>query len=158
MKKFIFLMVVVMLFLISCSSNKKISNDADFSMLSASENYFNSPNAISESEAKAMIAGFPKHKYRGWRHKKLINGWSRFDTADIRKIITDPNVDSIKFFSAVVLKNNNRDSSLVPTLVIQVVFKPGTMGKGDALQQPSAYFKTIKICPPPAAGCRVSGD
>lgn len=159
MKTIIFLMGIGIFFLISCSSNKKIAKDVNLVPLPQNENYFNSQNAISETVAKEMIAGFPHHKYRGLRSKKkLKDAWAYFDPSDLSAIMSESSVvDSIKFFYGIVLKNQDPKSYKFPTMVLQVKFKTGTTEKGLTVLQPPVYFKTVKICPPPP-NCTVTSS
>ena len=152
MKKFIFLMGIGIFFLVSCSSNKKISGDVNSPDLSQSGSISGPGNFIKDSLAKLKINGFRHHKYRGWRNKHVKNGWVFFDPSDLKQIINDPTVDSIKFFYAVELKNKKRDSTNVPTLVIQILYKQETDSKGSITTKPTQYLSPIKICPPPQ-GC-----
>lgn len=148
MKKFIFLMGIGMFFLISCSSNKKIAKDVN--LFSQSQKDSITP-LTDTTVAKEMIAGFPRHKYRGWQKKHLRSAFVKFDLTDLRTIINDSNVDSIKFFDAVLLKSQSSKWKKVPTLVLKVYATEQT-GKSSTVQSSVAYYTTsiYDICPPPS--------
>ena len=142
-----------MFFLISCSSNKNLGQ-AYSSKVSDSENYFKSKFAINPILAKAMIEEFPKHNHRFFGKKKLNYEMATFDTDLLRKILSDPNVDSIKFFLA---RSQVRDSTYkYPTIVLQVKLNPGFI-KGKGSPDEESYFQFAKyqylvaktMCPPP---------
>ncbi len=152
MKKIIFFMGLSMFFLISCSTNKNLGNNNN--RVEDSENYFKSSFALNPNLAKEEIGYFPKHIHRV-TGKKIINGErATFDTELMAKILTDPNVDSIKFFLA---RSQVKDSTYkYPTIVLQVKLKSSFIkGKGSTNEEGYFLFAQYQyigakaMCPPP---------
>lgn len=120
MKKLFFVAGVIVCMVLGCSSSNNLTGP--FPKATKAEDYFTSPNALSEKEAKAMIQRFPKHKYR-WTHKKrLLYTSAYFDTADVRKVFTNPNVDSVFFFSSALVDTGVKH---YPTVIMVIKIKSG---------------------------------
>jgi len=165
MKKAIFLMGVTAFYFVACTSSKeniKTTSTQDYyKNNSYAQPYLNDPHLISGELALAYIHEFRKHTYKGWRKKKLLNPWSRFDPTILNQIVSDPNIDSIFFFLAAYLKNAPDSLRKHPFVILQAIPKPTLEGNGkgsattEATISKPLYFTPIKICPPPNTGCLV---
>jgi hypothetical protein len=121
MKNLFFAAGIVMIYtLLGCSSSKKMNNGT-LSKATDAENYFGSPNAISEQEALAMIDGFPKHKTHFARKKYLKDAYVMFDKADLRKVDTNSNVENVKFVFA--SQSDKKHVKKYPTVIMRIKLK-----------------------------------
>ena len=166
MKKIIFLMGVVMIYLISCTGSR-----VTLSSQTAYDTYKNQRTAadytkystlMPEDSAIAMISNFRHHKFKGLRGVRLNNAWASFDPDLLKQLTNDNNVKQICFRFAAQLKGEH-DTSRLPAFLLQAIMK-GTFvtmnGKGSTDTEPysasnSLYFRAIGLCPPPKAGCKV---
>jgi hypothetical protein len=140
MKNLFFAAGIIVCTLLSCSSSKKLNTEA-FPKLTDAENYFKSPNAISEQEALAMINGFPKHKTHLARQKHLQDAYVMFDTADLRKVITNSNVDNIKFVFA--SQSDDKHIKKYPTVIMRIKLKASALTSVNEAQHPSGDTEGI---------------
>jgi hypothetical protein len=165
MKILFFVSGVLVFAILSCSSTKDLKGP--FPKPTQAENYFNSSNALSEKAAKAMIERFPKHTYHFTHKKRLLNTSSYFDTADIRKVFTNPNVDSVFFFSSALVDTGVKHYPTVIMVIkiksgIPIVFKDVNHSEWSFIQVANKevantyntiqYIKGSQYCPPPY-GC-----
>ena len=185
MKNLFFAAGIMICTLLSCSSSKNLTNGTTTTLTDA-ENYFHSPNAISEQEAVAMINGFPKHKTHFARQRHLKDAYVMFDTADLRKVIINSNVDNIKFVFA--SQSDNKHVKKYPTVIMRIKLKPSALTSFNEAQYPAGntegikgakmkgsfmvettindgkflvnsvqYIKAVQYCPPPS-GCALTAN
>ena len=136
MKKIIFLMGVVMIYLISCKGNKFSDgpNPTDYSKY----------QTIPEDSAIKMIDTFPSHKL-------VRNASANFDRGLLSKLANDSNVKSITFFLAAHIKGKGNDTDLIPTILIRVKME----NTSRLMSKIPVYYRPLGICPPPKVDCKV---
>jgi hypothetical protein len=185
MKNLFFAAGIIVCTLLSCSSSKNLTNGTNTTLTDA-ENYFKSPNAISEQEALAMINGFPKHKTHFARRKHLKDAYVMFDPVDLHKVDTDSNVENIKFVFA--SQSDNKHVKKYPTVIMRIKLKPSALTSFNEAQYPAGntegikgakmkgsfmvettindgkflvnsvqYIKAVQYCPPPS-GCALTAN
>ena len=104
---------------------------------------------------------FRKHAYRGWRKKRLDSAWSRFDTALLKQLLSDNDIDSINFMMAAHLKKRKDTLKKRPFVIVRAMPKKSayyalSMKGKKILMANAAFFAPLNICPPPDRGCRIS--
>ena len=162
MKKVFFLPITLAIIFFSCSTNNKLAQEASSieSNFDSPDNIFQDSSFVDAKLAELMIKAFPKHKYRGWRKKRLLNTWATF-SPHLLEEATKNKAFTITYFMAAILDEG--DSSGLPTVLMQVKHGSSTVavnGKGvDSEDKFPAftysYYKPISICPPPPTGCKL---
>ena len=162
MKQLIFFLTALTFFFFSCSTNKRLANNA---RNTGNENfdsidYFHSSSFLSTKKAELMIQEFPKHKHRIFGNKQLSYAWASFDPQLLAKINSDQNVDAVKFFLAAIIEKGN--NFRLPTVVMQVKLKSlhqSGKGSGEENQFPPSslynYYSPMNLCPPPSNDCKL---
>jgi hypothetical protein len=140
MKNLFFAAGIMILTLLSCSSSKNLTNGTTTTLTDA-ENFFHSPNAISEQEALAMISGFPKHMTHFARRKHLKDAYVMFDTADLHKVDTSSNVENIKFVFA--SQSDNKHVNKYPTMIMRIKLKDSTRISFNGEKYPANNMEEI---------------
>ena len=165
MKNTMFFLAVMALFLVSCSTSKNLTLPSDIfgnDFTDSPDNYFHDKSYVPPATADSMIKKFRRFKYRTSGKIKMINGWSAFDPELVKKISNDPNVDSVKFFFAAIIKKG--PFYRLPFILMQVSLSVddngNSTGKGGnenqfPLLQATQYFSPVNMCPPPTNECRL---
>jgi hypothetical protein len=163
MKKLFFVSGVIVCMILGCSSSKDLKGP--FPKPTKAEDFFTSPNALSEKEAKAMVHLFPIHKYHVTHKKRLLYTSSYFDTADVRKVFTNPNVDSVFFFLSALVDTGVKHFATVIMVIkiktgISIVFEDANHSGWTFIQVANRefantyntiqYIKGTGYCPPPS--------
>jgi hypothetical protein len=168
MKKVIFLMAIVGVYCVSCTSSKKslgtVTVQDYYNGNTYAQKYLSDPHLLTGNDAMVYINSFKKHKYKTFGKKTLDNPWSTFDRNTLDSLVNDPETDSIFFFLAAFPKKDKsvpKDSIRHPFIIMEAVPKIPTsaMGKGSAESSSSAlsslFFMPVQLCPPPNTGCRI---
>lgn len=160
------LLSAVIIFFISCSSNKNLTN---YQMFPSGE-YFNSPNNylhdssyIPDSIAIPMIELFPRHKFRGLSHKMLTDMNVSFDLHLLQSVTNNPDVTSIKYFPAANTKKGKyyRYPTVLMQVIVNVPDSNVDKSKGSTTEElrPPAlvtqYYSPVYMCPPPTNDCKI---
>lgn len=165
MKNSLFFLAAIVFLLVSCSTSRNLTLPSDIfgnDYTDSPDNYFHDRSYVPPATADSMIKKFRKFKYRTSGKRKMINAWSAFDKALVKKIYDDPNVDSVKFFFAAILKKGPYYK--LPFILMQVslsgVDNSNSTGKGGngnqfPLLQSTQYFSPVTMCPPPSNDCKL---
>lgn len=163
MKKLFFVSGVIVFVILGCSYSKYLKGP--FPKPTKAEDFFTSPNALSEKVATSMINVFPAHKYHFTHKKRLLYTSAYFDTADIRKVFTNPEVDSVFFFASALIDTGVKHYPTVIMVVkiksgIPIVFKDANHSGWTFIQVANSelpntyntiqYIKGSAYCPPPS--------
>jgi hypothetical protein len=170
MKKVIFLMAIVGVYCVSCTSSKK-----SISETSKIDYYRDNPYAqpfihdehlISGDKAAMYISKFKHHKYKTFKKKTLNNAFSTFNPNVLDYFAKKSDEVSIFFKLAAFGKTGksvpkDMDSSRHPFIIMEVRTKLpiSATGKGSAESSASTlrslFFMPVQLCPPPNTGCRI---
>ena len=165
MQKNIFFIAAIVFLLVSCSTSKNLTLPSDIfgnDYTDSPDNYFHDKSYVPPAAADSMIKKFRRFKYRTSGKIKMINAWSSFDKALVKKIYDDPNVDSVKFFFAAITKKGPYYK--LPFILMQVSLtvedNGNSTGKGGnetrlPVLQMTQYFSPVNMCPPPTNDCRL---
>ncbi len=164
MKKIIFLMGPIMLFLISCSTGKhaqnKIYSNENFEKLDTSERYFGNDISISEKKAKAMIAEFRYHKYQ-WPKKHILKhgGWATFNKKVWQRFGVDKNIVDLTLFLAAHISNID-SINRTPTIILRIKLDKSItkQGKGSRMEDEELLYTEYQYLAPSPPFCPPPGD
>jgi hypothetical protein len=127
------------------------------------DNYLHDSSYIPDSIAIAMIELFPRHKFRGWRHKKLTDINVSFDPHLLQSVSNNPDVTRIKYFPAANTKRGKYYK--YPTVLMQVILNvpdsnvdKSNGSASEELRPPALvtqYYSPVYICPPPTNDCKI---
>lgn len=172
MKKVIFLMSIVGLYCISCTSTTKnlgqVTVQDYYNGNTYAQKYLSdSPHLLTGTDARIYINAFKHHKYKISGKRKLDNAWSTFDRNILDSLVNDTETDSVFFFLAAFPKKDKSVPDSMkkhPFIIMEAIPKipMSAMGKGSSestsVQAQPIFFSPIKLCPPPNTGCRFPGD
>src|SRR6185312_4232390 len=134
MKRIIAFMAIIATCVLSCTSTKQNIQEK----MSVSDYYKDNPYAqpylkepylkylTTGQWAKTYVNAFKKHNYRVTRKYHLDTAWSTFDSALLKTVLADDNIDSVAFLFAAFPRSDrsvSKDSIRHPFIILEAIPK-----------------------------------